>query len=426
MITSKVKIQLIAFLALTLLGLAYVGTQYAKIDRLWGADGYSVVVEMADSGGIFTGADVTYRGVSVGQVSDMWLTVDGVDVEVRIEDEEVDIPADTDVVVANKSAVGEQYLDFQPATDSEPYLVEGTTLPRERTQVPIDTRTLLTDVSALLESVDADDLSTVVTELGTAFKGSSDDLRTIIDSSSSFITTAEEKYEVTAALIRESNTVLKTQVESQSEIRTFATNLSRLTSAVRSSDADLRTVLDTGPATAAELRTFLSENSAGVARLLGTAIDLNEVVVAELDGVQAVLAIAPYGVESAYSIIATDSRTGLASVRLSLSLQPANEPCFAGYAPDPRRRTPYNRTPSQWNPAYTCKEKQPRGTGKAGSGSRTAPASTTATPDEPVTLGTYDVATKQLVLDEHSTIPAGADLGKESWKWMVMGPAVAR
>ena len=49
-------------------------------DRLFYDSSYTVTAHFAQSGGIFTGAEVTYRGVGVGQVADMKLTDEGVDV----------------------------------------------------------------------------------------------------------------------------------------------------------------------------------------------------------------------------------------------------------------------------------------------------------------------------------------------------------
>ncbi len=427
MITRRVRIQLAIFVIGTLVAATYLGANYAHVDRLFGS-GYKVTVEMAESGGIFTTADVTYRGVSVGRVSDMWLDGDGVKVEVSIDSGAPQIPADSDVVIANRSAVGEQFLDFQPQTDQGPFLDDDAVIARERTQVPIDTRELLTNVSALLGSIDPDDLSTVIKELGTAFEGSSEDLRTIIDSGHSFITTADQKYEVTAQLIRKSTTVLQTQVNSQNHIRDFAKNLRVLSTAVRASDKDLRNVIDAGAPTATTLRAVIDENADDITSLLEHAVTVNKVVATNLDGVRGVLVIAPYGVESAYSIIAKDSRTGQYGARLSLSLQPENEPCLDGYKPDKKQRTPYDRTVEKWNRSFTCSKSQPRGSKATGSGATSSSVeSDAAGADNSVVLGTYDVATKQLELnDEASTIPQALDLGEESWKWMMLGPAVAR
>jgi phospholipid/cholesterol/gamma-HCH transport system substrate-binding protein len=69
--------------------------RYARLDRLIYDSSYTVHAQFAQSGGIFTGAEVTYRGVRIGQVSDMKLTRDGVDVVLNIDKSEDRIPADT-------------------------------------------------------------------------------------------------------------------------------------------------------------------------------------------------------------------------------------------------------------------------------------------------------------------------------------------
>ena len=61
--------------------------------------------------------------------------------------------------------------------------------------------------------------------MGKAFDGTGEDLGRIIDTGNSFIQAANDNFDVTTALIRDSNTVLKGQVASASAIREFARNL---------------------------------------------------------------------------------------------------------------------------------------------------------------------------------------------------------
>ena len=87
-------------------------------DRVAGGQ-YHVTADFEQSGGIFVGSEVSYRGVTVGRVDDLRLSKDGVIVDAKIQ-RGVQIPKDTKVVVENRSAVGEQYLDFQPRSDKGP------------------------------------------------------------------------------------------------------------------------------------------------------------------------------------------------------------------------------------------------------------------------------------------------------------------
>ena len=171
MITRRTKIQLMVFVLITLIGVSYVGARYARLDRLVVDDSYTVVAHFPDSGGMFAGGEVTYRGVRVGEVSSLELTDSGVDMNLDIANEFDTIPADTLAIVGNRSAVGEQYVELQPQADSEPYLSDDSEIASDNTRTPIAVETLLTHLSDTVESVDKDALKTTVDEMGKAFGG---------------------------------------------------------------------------------------------------------------------------------------------------------------------------------------------------------------------------------------------------------------
>ena len=122
MITRRTRIQLVVFTLITLIGVSFVGARYARLDRLFIDTSYTVVAHFADSGGIFAGGEVSYRGVRVGQVEKLKLTDAGVDVYLDIDNGYDDIPSDALAVVGNRSAVGEQYVELQPQSDGKPFL----------------------------------------------------------------------------------------------------------------------------------------------------------------------------------------------------------------------------------------------------------------------------------------------------------------
>ncbi|MGH2754276.1 MAG: MlaD family protein, partial [Actinomycetota bacterium] len=74
---------------------------------------FSVTADFRNSGGVFTNQEVTYRGVLIGQVGELSLNEDGVDIELLIESEWEDkIPQNVEARVSSKSAVGEQFVDL--------------------------------------------------------------------------------------------------------------------------------------------------------------------------------------------------------------------------------------------------------------------------------------------------------------------------
>jgi virulence factor Mce-like protein len=253
MITRTTKVQLLVFALITLLGCSYVGARYAQLDRLVVDDTYTVSADFADSGGIFVGAEVSYRGVPVGRVEGMQLTEHGVRVDLGIQNDVDAIPSDVDVVVANRSAVGEQYVDLQPRTDHGPYLHDRSVIAQADTRVPVAPTTLLVDLDQLVSSVNERHLRTVVSELGTAFYDSGPDLSRIINTGNSFISTANDNIDVTRRLLANTDTALSTQLAGQSAIRAFARNLHLFSGTLASSDPALRTVIDDGGRAAASL-----------------------------------------------------------------------------------------------------------------------------------------------------------------------------
>ena len=117
--------------------------------------GYDVAADFRDSGGIFVNAEVTYRGVAVGRVTDMKLVDDGVRVVLTIDPDADQIPADTEAFVATRSAVGEQYVLLQPDDDRGPFLKDGVGHPgRDRTAIPVPVEQLLLNMDELVGSLD--------------------------------------------------------------------------------------------------------------------------------------------------------------------------------------------------------------------------------------------------------------------------------
>jgi phospholipid/cholesterol/gamma-HCH transport system substrate-binding protein len=422
MISSRTKKQLLVFVFITLVGVSYVGARYARLDRLVYDSAYQVNAQFAQSGGIFTGAEVTYRGVRVGQVSDMKLSRDGVDVVLDIDKGRDTIPADTLALVGNKSAVGEQYVDLEPRTDKAPFLKDGSTIATADTQVPVSTTQILTSVDAFVNSVPEQTLRTVVSELGAGFKGSADDLARLIDSSDSFIAAASQNFDVTTALIRDSNTVLRTQSDKGSAIRSFARDLSLFSGVVADNDVSLRALIDNGSATANELRTFLEQNQVDLGGLINNLVTTGEVVVKHLPGIRQILVLFPYEVASGYTVTAKSA--GGYDARFGFILNPNPAVCEKGY--DPKEwRSPTDGSNKAMDMDAHCSE-PPSTTNARGAQNapRTGAAYRTGTG---ASVATYDLGTKQLTWDDQTApvvYDGGAErlYGDDSWPSLLWAP----
>ncbi|QZY29541.1 MCE family protein [Nocardioides coralli] len=423
MIDSRTKTQLLIFVIITLVGVSFVGARYARLDRLVRDDTFTVVAHFAQSGGIFSGGEVTYRGVKIGQVERMELTDDGVDLHLAIDKDHDDIPADAVALVGNRSAVGEQYVELQPQSDGEPFLAEDSEIAVENTRTPIQVKTFLTNLSNTVESVDKKALRTTVTELGAAFGGTGEDLQRIIDTGNAFIEDANANFDVTTALIRDSNVVLKGQLAKASAIRNFAREMSRFTGTLAANDDDLRNVIDAGSTTANELRRFLEDNEVDLAELVNNLVTTGEVTVANLDGIEQVLAIYPYVVEGGFTVV-SKSPDGLYDAHFGMIETSEPHVCTHGYE-STDRRPPQDGSNRPMNMKARCAEPATKSNPR---GAQHAPRRAAADYEAPV-VAYYDQGTDEVLWGDD--VPAElrtpgtlapSTFGEESWKWLFLQP----
>ncbi len=326
MLTTRVRIQVIAFVIIALATTAFVGASYAGLDRLFGASGYTVKLALTDGGGLFTNGEVTYRGVAVGRVGELRLTAGGMEADLLIDDDAPRIPANSRAVVANRSAVGEQFVDLQPRTGDGPFLAEGSVIPREATSVPLPVQHLLTDLDSLTASVPTEDLRIVVDELDNALRGSGANLQVLLDSTTDFTKRAALHLPQTEKLLTDGSTVLKTQVDSSLEWRQFSDNARQFAEQLSRSDGDLRKLIATAPDAATQLSGLLRDNEPGLPILLANLLTTSQVFSARTDGLRQLLINTPKAVS------AVDAAVDDQSAKIGLVLTFFDPmPCTKGY-----------------------------------------------------------------------------------------------
>ncbi|MBT2210368.1 MCE family protein [Actinomadura sp. NEAU-AAG7] len=474
-----VKLQLIAFALITVIGVAVVSVNYIGIGR--GALGkeYTAYVDLTDSGGVFTGAEVTYRGVPVGRVGPIELTRDGIRVKLKLErGSGKRIPREgTSAIVANRSAVGEQYIDLRPSRRDGPYLDQGEayTIPRRLTRLPVSTAELLRNVDALVGSVNTRDLATIVDELDKAFTGSASDLQSILDDTDRLLKTADRAFPDTKRLLDNSVTVLGTQRSQGANIRGFARNLNELTTSLREDDPALRRTITNAPGAVDETHKAIDQLAPTLPVLLANLTTTGQIVSSHKAGLRSLFILYPVTLAGAFTVTPGD---GTQHLGLALNID-SPPPCTKGYEKvkkrwpqdtskkDPRLDAgckdahdspsavrgarnfpreavaPYPRVP----PGATSGAGFPEGgaDGKSGNGSQAggpdgkqptkAPTGQLADgnlylsyPAETVEFAGYDPSTgavygpdgKQYVMPRSA---GTRQLGEEaSWKWLLLGP----
>jgi len=369
MLSMFTKVRVVVFVLLAVVVLAFTGIRYGGVGRFFGAPGYYVVnVDLADGGGLYPNADVTYRGVTVGRVGAMTLTGSGVRAELDINDSAPRIPADVEAVVADLSAVGEQYLDLRPRTGSGPYLAADDTIGQASTQIPQPVTDLLTNVDALARSLPAGSLQTVVNELYQAFNGQGPNLQTLLSASSSFTSAASSDITPTSELINEGQGVLGTQEQETSAIESFASTARLFAQQLDSSDSDLRRLITATPQAMQQVIGLLQDNDPDLGLTLANLLTTSDIALTRQPALKELLSVLPAAVAAGNTVITKNGSN------FGLTLTFFNPlPCTDGYQGTVYRNGLDTGPAPPLNTAAHCAS--PPGTGIDVRGSANAPSS---------------------------------------------------
>ena len=267
----KLLPRMIALLLVIVIGVYYIVFDVLQVRAT--SQPFTVTVVMPTAGGLYTGADVTYRGVQVGKVSALDLSTRDVTVKLDINPGER-IPDNGDVRVKELSALGEQYLDFQPVSSAGPILRSGTVISANRVVLPVQIGTALVDLGTLLKSINPNDLHTVESFLASAFIGTGPGLRSIIVSGQKLFDALVAAQPETVNLVVDGHTDLKTLEATDGDLATFTAGLASLTGQLRNSNSDIQALIDNGHAAEQQLNPFLATNNASITGVIANlAID---------------------------------------------------------------------------------------------------------------------------------------------------------
>jgi phospholipid/cholesterol/gamma-HCH transport system substrate-binding protein len=421
----SVKIQLIVFVVITLLGISYVSAAYVGLGKWLTGSGCTIRAEFRDSGGIFTDAEVTYRGVTVGQVGALRLIRNGIQVDLDLNSCSAPrIPRDTAAVIADRSVVGEQYVNLVPqaGTAKEPtsYLHDGAVIPMARTAIPTSTQELLVNIDRLVTSIDLPALRTTVAELGSATSGRGADLGRLIDATDAFIAAASrtDNLAATIQLIEESSSVLQTQLDQQQPLQVWTHSLNLLARQLRASNPDFEHLLDTGPADVGTIGRFVNDNKTDLGVTLANLATVGDLLVRHLRGIEQVFEL--------YPLLAANGPTTLhdRASWLGLVLQVKPDPQDCGDPEHDRegyngtvRRYPSNLAPMAPNVTARCTAPNTGPNGKQVRGSAHVPGG------DPISLSGGGIAYPRAVTDNTlrvgAPLPTTAALGDASWVALV-------
>ena len=427
MLRRSTKIQLIIFLVITLVGVSYVAAEYVGLSRyLTGNNGCTVKADFPDSGGIFTNAEVTYRGVTVGQVGALKVLPKGMQVDLELDDcKSPKIPTDATAEVADRSVVGEQYVNIIPPDnapkDPATYLHAGDTVgSMDANAIPTSTQDLLVNIDRLVTSVDLKALHTTVAELGRAANGRGNDLGRLLDATDAFIAAASRTDNLNASiqLIDESSSVLQTQLDQQEPLQVWTHNLNLLAQQLKASNPDFVHLLNTGPGDISTVTSFIQNNRTDLGVTLANLADVGDILVRHLNGIEEIFEL--YPALAAGGPTSLHDRAGW----LGLVLQPAPDPQDCGDPEKGRegytgtvRRLPDQLGPIAPNVSVRCTAPN------TGKGAKQVRGSAHVPGGDPISVSgggiAYPRAVTNNTLRVGPALPTSATMGDASWVGLI-------
>ena len=256
-----------------------VATTYLLVGALRVApfqDTYRIVLQLPESGGLLPNQDVTLRGVRIGHVEQLRITNTGVDAIATITSP-VRIPASSVARVAELSAAGEQFINFESTSNSGPYLHDGSVIGGDRTSVPISMAQLLESANGLLAQVDPRKLEMMKKELSLSKEGPAK-LAAIVDGGTFLLATLDSVLPETTSVIQNSRTVLTLAADKNAGLAATTANLNRTLSGVNRMQGGYRRLTEESPRALAGIDRLFTDNSPTMVQLLGSMATMSQLL----------------------------------------------------------------------------------------------------------------------------------------------------
>ena len=152
---------------------------------------------------------------------------------------------------------------------------------------------LVTHLDTLVRSVPLDALRTVVGQLGIAFADSAQPLRRLLDTTSEFTQSAQDALPQTVALLHDGRTVLTTQNQTAGQFADFSRSLAQLADQLKTSDPDIRRLVQNGPHAADQVSGLLDESGSGLGDVVANLLTVSRILEPRQSNLDQILVVVP-------------------------------------------------------------------------------------------------------------------------------------
>jgi phospholipid/cholesterol/gamma-HCH transport system substrate-binding protein len=333
-LTSFIKRQLILFGILTAVSLLVLGVYYLQIPTLVGIGRYTLTAELPASGGLYPTANVTYRGITIGKVTNVEPTESGARATLSINSD-YKIPIDATANVHSVSAVGEQYLDLVSTGNPGKFFASGQTITKGT--VPSEIGPALDTAYKGLEALPKDKISKLLDETAQSVGGLGPALQRLVDSTQAIVGDFHTQITDINDLIQHSGPILDSQVNSGAAIERWAHNLNILAAQTAQRDQNLKSILSQAAPTADQVNQVFSDVRESLPQTLANLEVVFDMLKRYHAGLEQVLVFLPQGASIAQTVAAPFPNMAALDLALSINQPP---PCLTGFIPAAEWRSP--------------------------------------------------------------------------------------
>jgi virulence factor Mce-like protein len=353
MLSRFVRIQLAIFAIVGTIGVIAMVLFYIQAPTLLGIGRMTVTLELPAAGGLYRFSNVTYRGVQVGKVTAVALTANGAKATLSLGSSPK-IPANLQADVLSVSAVGEQYVDLRPRTDSAPYLHNGSVIAMRDTTIPQAVGPMLDQVNALIKSLPKDKIGQLLDESFQAFNGAGYDLGSLSDSTSRISADANSVVDRTRTLTEDTGPLLDSQAKTADSVRTWARSLAGISDVLVNDDSRLRTLLQNGPGAADEASRLLEQIKPTLPVLLANLTTIGQIGVTYHPSLEQLLVLLPPSVAYRDTAASFNHPDGWSKGDFAITV---DDPpiCTVGFMPPSQWRSPSDTSDIDTPDGLYCK-----------------------------------------------------------------------
>jgi phospholipid/cholesterol/gamma-HCH transport system substrate-binding protein len=353
MLTRFVRIQLLIFTIIGIVGVIAMVLFYIQAPTLLGIGRITVSLELPSTGGLYRFSNVTYRGVQMGKVTAVSLTPKGAKATLSLSTSPK-IPANLQAEVLSVSAVGEQYVDLRPRTDSGPYLHDGSVIAMHDTTIPQAVGPMLDQVSSLVKSLPKNKIGQLLDESFQAFNGAGYDLGSLTESASRISADSNSIVDRTRALTEDSQPLLNAQAQTTDSIRTWAHSLAGISDVLANDDSRVRTVLHNGPGALDEASRLFEQIKPTLPLLLANLTTIGQIGITYHPSIEQLLVLLPSAVAIEQTAQGQNWPDGQARGDFALTV---DDPpiCTVGFLPQNQWRSPADTSDIDTPDGLYCK-----------------------------------------------------------------------